>query len=179
MNMLKKLMAFLGNAIRSIRSFWKQKSKPVKLSVSFIWTPAMHIIIKRELPFGHLTCASEHALTDADKQLELFKWIYDPMYPKYREWTLMGFLIKNAELGERRLDKLEGARKIRAFDKEKFKPEEHSQKVMDEAVARRKRRAPSIQAADGMLWRGTFPIHLLQKNSGIIVVDGVWPDEIT
>jgi hypothetical protein len=132
MNMLKKLMAFLGNAIRSIRSFWKQKSKPVKLSVSFIWTPAMHIIIKRELPFGHLTCASEHALTDADKQLELFKWIYDPMYPKYREWTLMGFLIKNAELVERHLDKLEGARKIRAFDKEKFKPEKHSQKVMDE-----------------------------------------------
>jgi hypothetical protein len=158
--------------------FGKRKTA-TSIKVGFIETPARQIIIKRELPFGQLTCASEHALTDADKQLELFKWIYDPMYPKYREWTLMGFLIKNAELGERRMDKIEGSRKIRFFDKEKLKSELYSQKVMSEAVMRRKRRAPSVQAADGMLWRDTFPIHFLQKGSGIIVVNGVWPDEIT
>jgi hypothetical protein len=156
--------------------FGKRKTA-TSIKVGFIETPARQIIIKRELPFGHLTCASEHALTDADKQLELFKWTYDSMYPKYREWTLMGFLIKNASMEEHRHDRRLGDFNFLAFDKEKLKPEPHSQKVMDEAVARKKRRQQSILAADGMLWRGTFPSRL--SKSSFEVVNGKFPDNIT
>jgi len=135
--------------------------------------------IKRERPPGATCAAALHALQDATVQTEMFKWVYDPMYPRYSEWTLMGFLIKNAELEERRHDKRSGESNFRSFDQEKLKPDIYSQKLIREDAARRKRRQPSLQAADGMLWRGTYPVSLLQKNSGIIVVNGVWPDETT
>ena len=155
--------------------FGKRKTA-TSIKVGFIETPARQIIIKRELPFGHLTCASEHALTDADKQLELFKWKFGR--EDFDDFSFVSLEISCARAMEKAHDKrVKYASPF--FPKEKLKPEVHSQKMMDEAMRRKKKCAPSIQAADGMLWRGTFPIQLLQKNSGIIVVNGVWPDEIT
>lgn len=111
------------------------------------------------------------------KQNEFFKWAYDPDFPLYKSWSYVDFLLRTELQEEREYDRRMGNLNFRPFDKEKFKPLIHSQKVMDEALVRRKRRAQSIQAADGMLWRGTYPRHLSQKGSEVIVVDGVFPDE--
>jgi hypothetical protein len=130
---------------------------------------------KRERPPGATCAAVLHVLEDATIQTELFKWIYDPMYPKYREWTLMGFLIKNASMEERRHDRRLGNFNFRSFDKEKFKPEEHSQKVMGEAVVRKKKRVPSIMKAEGAIYRGTYPSYLRGDDS-IMVENGKFPE---
>jgi hypothetical protein len=153
--------------------FGKRKTA-TSIKVGFIETPARQIIIKRELPFGHLTCASEHALTDADKQLELFKWKFGR--EDFDDFSFVSLEISNARAMEKAHDKrVKYASPF--FPKEKLKPEAHSQKVMDEAVARQKRRQQSILAADGMLWRGTFPSRL--SKSSFEVVNGKFPDTIT
>jgi hypothetical protein len=112
-------------------------------------------------------------------QTELFKWVYDPMYTKYREWTLVGFLIKNAASQEHTYERVMGNLNFRTFDKEKFKQESQSQKLLREKFFRREKRndaPPCILRAEGMteLRRGVLPIPWKQISS-MIVVNGIFP----
>jgi hypothetical protein len=111
------------------------------------------------------------------KQGEFFKWAYDPDFPPYNSWSYVDFLLRTELQEEREYNRRMGNLNFRSFDKEKFKPKEHSQKMMDEETARRKKRPQSILARDGMIRRGTYPRHLSQKGSEFIVIDGVFPDE--
>ena len=111
------------------------------------------------------------------KQGEFFKWAYDPDFPLYKSWSYVDFLLRTELQEEREYNRRMGNLNFRPFDKEKFKPEEHSQKMMDEQAGRHKKRPQSILAADGMIRRGTYPRHLSQKGSEFIVIDGVFPDE--
>jgi hypothetical protein len=113
------------------------------------------------------------------QQGEFFKWAYDPDFPLYKEWSYVDFLLQTELQEEQEHNRRMGNLNFRSFNKEKFKPEEHSQKVIDEAAQRRKKRAPSILRADGMMGRGIYPRHLSQKGSEFIVVNGVWPETLT
>jgi hypothetical protein len=128
-----------------------------------------------ELPFGRLTRAVLHVLQDAVVQKEFFRWHLTRA--DFDDFSILKHNIQEALLEERKYDKLIGRRNFRGFDKGKFKPEEHSQKLMDEQAGRRKKRPQNILAAEGMIRRGTYPRHLSQKGSEVIVVNGVFPDE--
>jgi len=111
------------------------------------------------------------------KQDEFFKWAYDPDFPLYKKWGYVDFLLRTELQEEREYNRRMGNLNFRDFDKGKFKPEEHSQKLMDEQAGRHKKRPQNILAAEGMIRRGTYPRHLSQKGSEVIVVNGVFPDE--
>jgi hypothetical protein len=112
------------------------------------------------------------------KQDEFFKWAYDPDFPLYKSWSYVDFLLRTELQEEREYNRRMGNLNFRPFDKKTFKPEPHSQKLIEEDVARRRQKRPqSILAAEGMIRRGTYPRHLSQKGSEFIVVNGVFPDE--
>jgi len=149
----------------------KRLRRKKHIKVDFIWTPARRIIIKRELPFGHLTCASVHALTDANRQMILIKVGREP-----EEFSLVSLEIAGARSAERAYD-----RRVRLaspfFPKEKIKPQPYSQKRIDEDVARKSKERPlNLLAADGATHRGTYPKHL-QGNDSFIVTNGIFPDQ--
>lgn len=95
----------------------------------------------------------------------------------FDDFSPIGHEIAVAFAEERRHDRLVRL-KSPFFPKEKFKVDLHSQKAINEQIAKQsKRRAVCIQTKDGATFRGLNVLNSPNKHWGIIVTNGQFPTD--